>query len=67
MLEISKLNYTVAQSEIIKDFNLSLKKGELITLFGASGCGKSTLLRCIAGILEPKSGQIQSEKSAFVF
>ena len=67
MLEISKLNYTIAQSEIIKDFNLSLKKGELITLFGASGCGKSTLLRCIAGILEPKSGQIQSEKSAFVF
>ena len=56
MLEISNLYYKIAQNEIIKDFNLHLKKGELITLFGASGCGKSTLLACVAGILKYESG-----------
>ncbi len=67
MLEISNLYYKIAQNEIIKDFNLHLKKGELITLFGASGCGKSTLLACVAGILKYESGFIKGEKSAFVF
>lgn len=66
-LKISKLNYKIAQNHIIKDFNLTLTQGEIITLFGASGCGKSTLLRCVANILKPESGVIKSEKSAFVF
>lgn len=67
MLEITALCYKIAQNDIIKDFNLKLKQGEIVTLFGASGCGKSTLLRCIAGILEPESGLIKAPKSAFVF
>lgn len=67
MLEISKLNYKIAQHYIIKNFHLKLKQGEILTLFGASGCGKSTLLRCVAKILKPQSGFIKSQKSAFVF
>lgn len=67
MLEISKLDYKIAQNYIIKNFNFTLKQGEIVTLFGASGCGKSTLLRCVANILKPESGMIKSEKSAFVF
>lgn len=42
----------------IEDFNLHVKKGELISLIGPSGCGKTTLLRAIAGLLQPTSGQI---------
>ncbi len=42
----------------IEDFNLHVKKGELISLVGPSGCGKTTLLRAIAGLLQPTSGQI---------
>ncbi len=67
LLEISRLNYKIAQNDIIKDFDLSLAEGEILTLFGASGCGKSTLLRCVAGILEAESGRVECEKSAFVF
>ena len=31
---------------IVKNFNLSIQKGEFVTLIGHSGCGKSTVLSC---------------------
>jgi NitT/TauT family transport system ATP-binding protein len=45
------------QIQALSDANLSIHKGEFITLIGASGCGKSTLLRMIAGFEQPTSGQ----------
>lgn len=36
--------------------NLSVKKGELVTLLGPSGCGKTTALRIAAGFIKPESG-----------
>src|SRR3954465_698886 len=35
---------------IVKDFDLSIKKGEFVTLIGHSGCGKSTVLSMVAGL-----------------
>ncbi|MQN00440.1 MAG: ABC transporter ATP-binding protein [Lachnospiraceae bacterium] len=43
---------------VIEDLNLTVKKGELITLLGPSGCGKTTLLRMIGGFDLPNSGEI---------
>src|SRR5450830_1261340 len=40
----------------LRDINLSVQKGEFITLIGHSGCGKSTLLNLIAGLLKPSDG-----------
>jgi nitrate/nitrite transport system ATP-binding protein len=40
----------------LQDVNLSLGKGEFVTLIGHSGCGKSTLLNLIAGLTLPTSG-----------
>ena len=40
----------------LRDINLSVAKGEFITLIGHSGCGKSTLLNLIAGLTTPTSG-----------
>lgn len=31
--------------EILKDFNLSVKEGEFLTVIGRSGCGKTTMLK----------------------
>lgn len=58
----------------LRDVNLSVRRGELISLVGPSGCGKSTLLRMIAGLLTPTGGQLNvrqdradGSRTAFVF
>lgn len=43
---------------ILKDFNLSVEKGEFLSLLGPSGCGKTTTLRTIAGFIEPTAGRV---------
>ena len=40
----------------LREIQLSVAKGEFVTLIGHSGCGKSTLLNLIAGLLRPTSG-----------
>ena len=42
----------------VRDVNLDVAAGSLVTLLGPSGCGKTTLLRMIAGFEEPTSGDI---------
>ncbi|GAB4575659.1 MAG: ABC transporter ATP-binding protein [Anaerolineae bacterium] len=43
---------------ILKDFNLTVQQGELVSLLGPSGCGKTTTLRSVAGFIQPVSGKI---------
>ena len=43
---------------VIDDMNLSIKRGQFVTLLGPSGCGKTTLLRMIAGFDTPTKGEI---------
>ena len=40
----------------LRDIDLSVTKGEFITLIGHSGCGKSTLLNLVAGLIDPTTG-----------
>ncbi|MBE2261393.1 MAG: ABC transporter ATP-binding protein, partial [Burkholderiaceae bacterium] len=40
----------------LRDINLTVAKGEFVTLIGHSGCGKSTLLNLIAGLTTPTEG-----------
>jgi nitrate/nitrite transport system ATP-binding protein len=42
----------------LRDINLTVAKGEFVTLIGHSGCGKSTLLNLIAGLTVPTSGTL---------
>jgi len=63
MLILEDINKTYHTDKIetiaLKDINLTVKKGEFISIMGPSGCGKSTLLN-IMGLLDaPSNGQIQ--------
>lgn len=42
----------------VEDFNISVAKGEFVSLLGPSGCGKTTTLRMIAGFELPTEGKI---------
>ena len=46
----------------LKDINLSVRKGEFLSIVGPSGCGKSTLLDIIAGLAKPNEGKIYIDK-----
>lgn len=43
----------------VTNINLSIKKGEIISIIGHSGCGKSTIMNAVAGMLSPTSGTVQ--------
>ena len=55
LLEIRHLHKAYGDHVVIRDLNLSVKKGEVVVIIGPSGCGKSTFLRCI-NALEPIQG-----------
>ncbi|HEV8309549.1 MAG TPA: ABC transporter ATP-binding protein [Methylomirabilota bacterium] len=44
--------------EVLRDCDLDVEKGELLTLLGPSGCGKTTLLRTVAGFVIPDAGRV---------
>jgi putative spermidine/putrescine transport system ATP-binding protein len=44
---------------VVKDFNLSVERGEFIAFLGPSGCGKTTVLRMIAGFETPTTGSLR--------
>ena len=57
-LNISHLEKSFGANRVVKDFSLSVEKGEFISLLGPSGCGKTTVLRMVAGFEEPTAGAI---------
>ena len=61
MLKINDLKISYDGIEAVKNINLDIPKGEIITLIGANGAGKSTILRTIAGLVKPQSGTIEFE------
>lgn len=48
--------------QVLKDIDLEINRGELVSLVGPSGCGKSTLLNIIAGLEKPDFGEIQGNQ-----
>ena len=49
------------ESEVLKDVNLRIERGEFVSIIGHSGCGKSTLLNLIAGLLPVTRGAVLLE------
>ncbi|MDU4652290.1 ABC transporter ATP-binding protein [Sneathia sanguinegens] len=58
-LEILNISKAFGEEKVLKNVNLSIRKGEFFSILGPSGCGKTTLLRMIAGFISPDEGQIK--------
>ena len=57
-IRFENINKSFGSNHVLKDINLEVEKGQLVTLLGPSGCGKSTLLRCLAGLEQVTDGHI---------
>lgn len=58
MIEFRNVYKDFGKLEVLKDVNLTIEKGQVVTLIGPSGSGKSTILRCINLLESPTKGQV---------
>ena len=58
ILKISDLKVNYGGIEAVKGISFDVPQGEIVTLIGANGAGKSSTLRTIAGLVKPKSGEV---------
>lgn len=58
IIKVNNLEKKFGQNLVLKDINMEVQKGEVVTIIGSSGSGKSTLLRCLNLLEEPTSGEI---------
>ena len=63
-LTITDLCASYGRLPVLRDVNLSIEKGEIVSLVGPSGSGKSTLLRVLMGLTAPSSGQVTIDGEA---
>ncbi len=58
IVEINQMHKWYGEFHVLKDINLTVKRGERIVICGPSGSGKSTMIRCINRLEEHQKGQI---------
>ena len=63
-IEIKSLNAYYDKLHVLRDIDLQVKKGEIVSLIGPSGSGKSSLLKMLVGLLVPKSGVVKINDQA---
>ncbi len=59
LINIQNLTFKYDKNTILKDFNLSVQKGEILGVFGKTGSGKSTLIKHLNGILRSNEGSLE--------
>src|ERR1700678_1371304 len=56
LLELTSVAIGYGHHRVLDDINLTLERGEIVTLLGANGAGKSTLAKDVSGLLRPHAG-----------
>ena len=67
MIKINGLYQSFGELEVLKDINLEIKKGEIVTIIGPSGSGKTTLLRSLNALNIPQNGLVSIDKETVDF
>lgn len=57
LIKLEDVTVAYGDNVVLKDFNINIEKGDLVSLLGPSGCGKTTTLRLIAGFLDSIGGR----------
>ncbi|MDF3605151.1 ATP-binding cassette domain-containing protein [Paracoccus sp. DMF-8] len=58
-IELNGVSHGFGDLRVLSHIDLRIAPGEFVSIVGKSGCGKSTLLRLIAGLDQPRAGQIR--------
>ena len=59
MLNVKDLSVQYGKIRAVRNLNMSIDKGEIVSLIGANGAGKSTTLRALSGLLKPVGGTVR--------
>jgi branched-chain amino acid transport system ATP-binding protein len=59
MLTVEKLSAWYGEARVLREVDIAVDEGEIVTLVGRNGAGKTTLLRCIMGLHTQRSGRIE--------
>lgn len=58
IIKYNNVSMSYGDNAIINNFNLSIEKGEFVTIIGSSGCGKTTILKMVNGLILPTNGEV---------
>ncbi|MBD7944650.1 MULTISPECIES: ABC transporter ATP-binding protein [Psychrobacillus] len=59
MLKVSGIETFYGKIQALKNVNLVVEQGQIVTLLGANGAGKTTTMKTIAGLLKPQKGTVE--------
>lgn len=62
IIKVKNLSVKYGQLSVLKDINLEIYRGEILSIVGGSGCGKTTLLRQMCGLETPTEGTVYIEE-----
>jgi ABC-type polar amino acid transport system ATPase subunit len=65
MVKLVDVSKSFGELQVLKDLNMTVSKGEVVSIIGPSGAGKSTILRCINALEPIDSGEISLEGVRF--
>lgn len=64
MLQLKNISVSYGPIEAVTDASINVERGQVVAIVGANGAGKTTLLKAIAGLMQPRSGEILFEGQA---
>ncbi|MGC6444516.1 MAG: ABC transporter ATP-binding protein [Rubripirellula sp.] len=59
LIEARQLSVVFQQNEVLKDVNVSIRRGQTIAVIGESGCGKTVFMKSLVGLVKPTSGEVR--------
>jgi len=66
ILEVKKINKTLAKKHVLKNVSFSVKTGEIYGFLWPNGAGKTTTMKCIMGLIDGESGSIEVFKTKWL-